>query len=61
MPEHILPDDQFYVFSDYRAKGWEEVNKEGELVVMRRNTSTSPLVKSYEYIYITPEGRVRKR
>ena len=61
MAERELPDAQFEVFSRYRANGWLEVNKDGELVVMKKNTSSSPHVYSWEYIYITPEGQVRKR
>lgn len=61
MPEREMPDDQFFVFSDYRAKGWEQVGKDGDLVHMRKNESTNPNVRSYHYIYITPEGKVRER
>jgi len=61
MAERELPDAQFFAFSDHRALGWEQVGKDGELVHMRKNVSTNPNVKSYEYIYITPEGKVRKR
>jgi hypothetical protein len=59
--EQELPDDQFFTFSHYRTLGWEQVGKDGELVHMRKNVSSNPNVKSYEYMYITPDGKVRKR
>lgn len=55
-----LPDRQFDAFSKHRSNGWEEFKFDGELMYMRKDMSTAPGLRSYQYIYITPKGDVNR-